>query len=86
MEQAPLFASYKFVHTTKLGYIDNGRARSQKAESGVGTRHPTATLKFVVSAQLATRTPGESGFEGTVIIVCFSLFKDKDWLFLVGCT
>ena len=78
MEQSTLFASYKIVHSTKLGYIDNGRARSQKAESGVGTRHPTATLKFVVSAQLATRTPGESGFEGTAIIVRFSYFKDKD--------
>jgi hypothetical protein len=78
MEPVPCFASYKIMHTTKLGYIDNGRARSQKAESGVGTRRPTATLKFVVSAQLTTSTPGESGFEGTAIVVRFSLFKDKD--------
>jgi hypothetical protein len=42
------FASYKTVHTTKLCYIDNRRAQSQKAESGDGTRHPTAALKFVV--------------------------------------
>ena len=78
MEQSTFFASYKIAHSTKLGYIDNGRARSQKAESGVGTRHPTATLKFVVSAQLATRIPGESGFEETAFIVRFSYFKDKD--------